>query len=70
MKKTEDGTYRIDPTPEILVYVSCYNDIGLTIEDETIVIPARFAQDIATAIARLSEEIKSGEWDKDEEEGA
>jgi hypothetical protein len=70
MKKTEDGTYRIDPTPAILVYVSCYNDIGLTIEDETIIIPSRFAQDIATAIVRLSEEIKGGKWDKDEEEGA
>jgi hypothetical protein len=68
MKKTEDGTYRIDPTPEIEVYVTASNNIGISIELETLVIPARFAQGIATAIANLSAEIRDGKWDEDEEE--
>jgi hypothetical protein len=68
MKKTEDEAHRIDPTPEIEVFVTTLNNIGVLIGGRSLIIPARFAQGIATAIANLSAEIRDGKWDEDEEE--
>lgn len=62
MKRTQDGSFRIDPAPEIELYVNAGCNIVIEIDNEIVVIPRAFAKAVARAIATLAREIKAGEY--------
>lgn len=58
MRKTEDGAYRIDPSPEIEVFEGMLGNICIEIDDEILVILPQFAKPIGEALIALAKEIE------------
>lgn len=58
MKRTESGTFRIDPSPEINVFRNQADTISIEIDDEFLVVPPGFAKSIGEALIALAKEIE------------